>query len=129
MSQRTRIIRHEGRGGLRPVVSNAGRSLGSVSGLMSGPVSGLRGGDVVRLVLLPMPTDDVLLMVHGLARATGLSAGSATEAIVAADASGRALVLEAHRELAELHAERCRAAGLRVVLEGCAARASSGGVR
>ncbi|TVQ61381.1 MAG: hypothetical protein EA378_09210 [Phycisphaerales bacterium] len=91
-----------------------------------GSVAPGRGGDVVGLVLLPTPTTDVLAVVHGLVRATGLSVGAATDAIMEAEATGRAVVLRAHRELAELHAERCRAGGLRVLLERGSASAALG---
>jgi hypothetical protein len=82
------------------------------------------GSSSVRLVLLRTPTVDVLSAVRELSRATGLSESAACEAVLDAGAHGWALLLEAHLELAELHAERCRDAGWRVRLEAVGSSAT-----
>lgn len=97
-------------------VRHGGRASNSGSGGRRND-AGPRGGDPVRVVLVASPTENAVRAVRQLARATGLGRQQATEAIAAASAAGTAQLFETHRELGELHAERCRHAGLEVRLE------------
>jgi ATP-dependent Clp protease adapter protein ClpS len=68
-------------------------------------------------VLLRGPGAEELAVVRALVELTPLSPGAARAIAAEADAQGRAVVLVAHRERAELYVERLAERGLPVGLE------------